>query len=214
MMKAPLNVILFLVAWRNGRTLSTSSHSSKQQRKMMAGDGAGTSIIIRRYDPSTDTQQVHSVFASGMESLIPIAHMKVVASPLVLMPLAAWTSLLGIIVRRLAMQQHKHVSLPLLLATSSTVLAVSILIPVVGIYRVVRNGLRAYIRSSIESDLSNIDTVYGGKGCFLVAEDVRNGKIVGTVGGQHIKDETSDDEDSETAAVERKVAKDGGTIHF
>jgi len=190
-----------------GASGTTNNNSTSATTSLNNHDDSCTSdsrIVIRRYNPMYDRDQVHSIFVSGMESLVPVLHGAILRSPHVRLALTTyWVTLLaswllgsgrrgGTTTRSSTAVTNGSVSLPLL-AVAASGTAVAAAAPVVGLYYYVLNNFRkGYIRSSIQSDLSDIENVYGGKGCFLVAEDTESKQIVGMVGGEHKKQQEKD----------------------
>lgn len=134
-------------------------------------------IVIRPYH-DFDREGVHSVFRAGMESLVPEATRLIVTAPAVSVALAALSGFAGILARRTLGKAAGYV------AAIGTVLAGGGYI-----YRFTQKLLDGYITKSIESDLSQIEQVYGKKGRFLVAVDTTDGnRIVGHVAGEPKED--------------------------
>ena len=159
-----------------GQETAPKSDSTVTAKDCTEGDG----ITIRRYEPS-DEEQVKNLFRTGMESNIGAAYAAIVKHPYVALPL---TSLPAVVAGAVNRSIGKRSSLWVAAAT---------LLPATGLYYFLKYKFGKYIQASVEDDLSKIEEVYSGKGCFLVAVDTRvpseianggAGSIVGIVGGQ------------------------------
>jgi hypothetical protein len=52
--------------------------------------------------------------------------------------------------------------------------AAAAVLPATGLYYFLKHVIGKYIQASLQDDLSKIEDVYSGKGCFLVAVDTRS----------------------------------------
>jgi GNAT superfamily N-acetyltransferase len=146
-------------------------------------------IIIRRYQ-SSDQEQVKHIFRTGMESNIFAAYTAVVRHPIAALPLTCLTAITAGVTHHICNMtsvlgrndNNKQQSSPVLVVV---VAAVAVL-PATGLYYLLKSKFGMYIQASLDDDLSKIEEVYSGKGCFLVAVDTAKqsaGAIVGIVGG-------------------------------
>jgi GNAT superfamily N-acetyltransferase len=142
-------------------------------------------IIIRRYEP-LDEEQVKNLFRTGMESNIGAAYAAIVKHPSVALPLTSLPAVVAGAVMNSSIGKR-----------SSFWVAAATVLPATGLYYFLKYKFGNYIQASVEDDLSNIEEVYSGKGCFLVAVDTLApsentnggaGSIVGIVGG-HARDD-------------------------
>lgn len=136
-----------------------------------------TDLIIRRYQP-TDKDGVHSVYRKGMEFNMHNGLNSLATNPMVLFPLISFATVTGWLTSRKSCSRH----VSFMAAVSAA------LIPFASLYLYGRSKYRGLIKKSLETDLSEIEQIYNGRGCFLVAVDTDSQQIVGTAGAQ-AKDE-------------------------
>lgn len=154
-----------------------------------ASNPKSSTIVIRPYRPS-DNEQVCEVFSSSMRTLHPAFASALFRTPQVILAYSSWAAAITIGTLRRAIikgatKEKRSICLhdPAAYLSLAAVIA-ALTLPLIGFKIFMTRGLEDFLRNSLNSDLSNIETVYGENGgLFLVAED-RDGKIVGTVGGE------------------------------
>lgn len=161
-------------------------------------------ISIRHFQPE-DVEQVKVLFQQGMRSLVPEM---VKLNMLLKLTTPTWDHPWVLAVPFLAATWKywsRDVAL-LLYIVSALAIKLSYLI----LYYVnAHKGFQSYISQSIESDLSNITSVYQNEGgCFLVATTSTNEKnIVGIVGGE-FKEKNPDAGDGKRVYELRRMSVD------
>jgi GNAT superfamily N-acetyltransferase len=188
------NSLLAVICGKRGIELSTSispknmcQETPPTKSSSACSDDDG--IIIRRYQ-SSDQEQVKHIFRTGMESNIFAAYTAVVRHPIAALPLTCLTAITAGVTHHICNMtsvlgrndNNKQQSSPVLVVV---VAAVAVL-PATGLYYLLKSKFGMYIQASLDDDLSKIEEVYSGKGCFLVAVDTAKqsaGAIVGIVGG-------------------------------
>lgn len=130
-------------------------------------------IIIRPYR-AADLKEVQTVFRQGMESLIPRLWKQSMRSPTVMLPILTASMALGTVARRVTGDGSTGMVTGLGVLSSA----------VFALYRIARSNMLRYISMSLADDLRDIERVYKD-GCFFVAQDTLENKIVGTVAGEH-----------------------------
>lgn len=143
-------------------------------------------ITIRHFQPE-DLEQVQFLFRQGMLSLVPVMVKELITLKLTSV---TWDHPYIMTAPLLAVGwQHAPWSLVLRLYTG-VVLTVK-LAWLIFYYFKSRKDFRRYIQSSIDTDLSNIPSLYQTNGgCFLVATANKEERVVGMVGGEY-KEEKS-----------------------
>lgn len=126
-------------------------------------------VIIRRY-VSADKLGVKAAFTSAMMTLAPNFLRKIYLAPLLIGVYATWLAMVLVVTHR---SKDRFV-----LQTYSW-WALAALLPPIALRIYIRSVFRSFLDKSLNGDLDDIEGVYE---CFLVAE--RDGKIVGTVGGE------------------------------